>query len=119
MIQEPTSVVLVLQESLIGCRKANIGDNGIALEDHGQAICWGGKYWGCARTEPPQRKRFALWAIKDFNEVIWTAVEVFQSVKSWQSSDLATDFPLGGTAKIVLGGALEKLPETYISSNRM
>lgn len=82
MIREPTIVVLILQDSLIGCRKANIGDNGVALEDHGQAICRGGKYWGCAGTEPPQRRRFTLWAIKDFNEVIRTVVEVFQSVKS-------------------------------------
>ena len=82
MTREPTGIVLVLHEGLVGCRKADAGDDGVAVEDHHQVICRGGKYWGWAGAVPPERKRFTLWDIKDFDEVVWTAVEVFQSVKS-------------------------------------
>lgn len=77
----PTSVVLVLHHRLIGRVKAHVGDDSVAVEDHRQAIGGGGEYWGCPRAEPSQRKRFSLRAIKDFNEVIRTAVELFQPVK--------------------------------------
>lgn len=61
--------------------KATGGDDIVAVEDHCQVIRGGGEYWGYTGTEPPQRERFALWAIEDFNEVVWTALDVFQPVK--------------------------------------
>lgn len=34
MTKGPTSAVLVLHERLIGCMKADVGDDSVAVEDH-------------------------------------------------------------------------------------
>lgn len=87
MTEGPTCIVLILHERLVGGVKADVGDDGVAVEDHCQAIQGGSKYGGRTGTESPQRKRLALWAIEDFNEVVRTAIEVFQPVKGQCHSD--------------------------------
>ena len=95
-------VFLILQKRLIRCIESYVGDNVITVEHHAHVARRRGKYWDGFWTESPQGKRFALWTIKNLNEVIRATIEVFYPVDEMASFKLLSlalfsrsDFPDG------------------------